>query len=148
MRKLASSFFLALATVAMAQNVNVAQSSYRPGDTLRYTIALEGPVVGTVNGVLLQFGLVGAGQDGQKGLNTVLQIDSFKALSKVQYEIDGKIPEVVSGTYQLTTIQVRTAEGGLRSYALGPDFHDDIRIRIDTPQQNLFPRIRSVQPAR
>jgi hypothetical protein len=137
----------AFASFASAQNMNVAESAKQPGDPLRYTITLDAPVKGAVTTIILSFSLVTDVQKGQEGLQQDFSLMAFKQISSVQYQVEGVTPASMSGTYQLKQIQFRTS-GGIRNYEFPTDFKQEVKLKIETPEKDVFPKIKSVEPTR
>jgi len=135
------------APVVSAQNMNIAESPKKPGDTLRYTIILDGPVKGTVLSLAVGFDLKTDPKSEQKGLNRNFGLRKFRKVSDTQYEVEGTIPEVISGVYLLIFVQIQTQEGGVRTYNYPDDLKQEIRIKIETSEKDIFPNIKSIEPA-
>ena len=138
---------LLLTTAAVGQGMNVAESAKQPGDPVRYTLTLDAPVKGVVNVIFLSFSLKTPERADQKGLPVNFDLRKFKPISSDVYQIDDTIPEVMTGTYHLESIQLRTQEGGIRGYSYPADFKQDITIKIDTDKKDVFPNIKSVEPS-
>ena len=136
-----------LTIAAIGQGMNVAESAKHPGDPIRYTITLEGPVKGTVSTIYMNFLLKTGAREDQKGLLTTFQLSRFKQNSSVEYQVDESVPEVMSGTYQLTQVQLRTKEGAIRNYDYPTDFKQENTVKIDTHEKDIFPNIKSVEPS-
>jgi hypothetical protein len=136
-----------LTTVAVGQNMNVAESAKEPGDPLRYTVALDGPVKGTVNTIYLSFYLTTAERADQKGLPENFDLARFRQMSPVEYQVDDSVPHAMSGTYLLKSVQLRTAEGGIRNYSYPTDFKQENKVKIETREKDVFPNIKSVEPS-
>jgi hypothetical protein len=138
---------LLLTTAAVGQGMNVAESAKQQGDPIRYTLTLEAPVKGVVNVIYLSFNLKTPERPDQKGLPVSFDLHKFKPISPTVYQIDDNIPEVMSGTYQLESIKLRTQEGGARGYSYPGDFKQDITIKVETDKKDVFPNIKSVEPS-
>jgi len=136
-----------LAIAAMGQGVSISESPKKPGDPLRYTITLDSPVKGTVNQVYVSFGLTTGIKEDQKDLPQVIELTKFVEASPTEYKVDGLVPHVMSGTYLLNTIQLRTKEGGIRIYSYPADFKQENKITVENPEKNIFPNIKSVAPS-
>lgn len=136
-----------LTTTAIGQGMKIAESAKQPGDPIRYTITLDGPVKGTVNTIYLNFNLKTAVREDQNGLHTSFALSRFKQVSPVEYQVDDSIPQAMSGTYQLGSVQIRTSEGGIRDYGYPADFKQENTIKIETHEKDIFPNIKSVEPS-
>lgn len=148
MRRLFLSAAVMLLTIAAtAQSISVAESPKRPGDPIRYTITLDGPVKGTVTTIYVSFKLTTKAHDNQKGLQGNFDLSKFTVSSPTEYRIDDVVPGVMSGTYLLSAIQFRTADGDTRNYSFPEDFKQENKVVIDNPAKNIFPNIKSVLPS-
>jgi len=144
---LALAIALLLTTAAVGQGMAVAESAKEPGDPLRYTITLDGPVKGTVNTVYLSFALTTAVRADQKGLPENFDLSKFRQISPTEYKVDDTVPHAMSRTYLLKSVQLRTAEGGIRSYSYPADFKQENTVKIETHEKDIFPNIKSVEPS-
>lgn len=139
-------FAFAFATLAAAQTVNTVEENDRPDKQLSYTVTLDAPVKGTVTTIYLSFRLISDERPNQQGLETNFDLSTFKKNSDVQYEVTGERPHTMTGTYRLNAIQLRTG-GGIRNYAYPQDFKQEVTVQIDTPEKDIFPNIKSVEPS-
>jgi len=137
---------LTLATVALAEGLNVAESAKKPGDPLRYTISLESPIKGTVGVIYVNFKLQSHEREDQQGLQASFDLSKFTKSGPAEYKIDDVVPKVMSGTYRLESIQFRTNEGGTMNYAYPKDIKQENLVKIDNDDKDIFPKIKSVNP--
>jgi hypothetical protein len=136
-----------LAVSAMGQGLSVTESPKKPGDIIRYTINFEKAVGDTVSLVYLTFHLTTDPHGDQKGLPSTFDVTKFNQKSPTEYEVEGTIPNAMSGTYLLGSVQVRTSGGGIRNYAYPTDFAQENKIRVENAAKDIFPNIKSVTPS-
>jgi hypothetical protein len=137
-----------LTVCGTAQNINVAESAKQPGDPLRYTITLASPPKGTISQIYVSFHLTTPEHGDQKGLPINFDLTKFSPTSSpTEYKVDDVTPNAMSGTYRLTTIQLRLQGGGIRDYSYPADFKQDNKIDIDNSAKDVFPNIKSVMPS-
>jgi hypothetical protein len=131
--------------VVLAQNVNIAESPKKAGDPIRYTLVLDGPVKGTVVAIVFSFQIKSDVKTDQKGLITVFAIDNFKQLAENKFEVEGVIPQVATGKYQLGSVQLRIKEGGIRTFVFPDDLKQEIALSIENSEKGIFPNVKSIE---
>lgn len=136
-----------LAVSAVGQGLSVTEAPKKPGDVVRYTINFDKAVGDTVSQFYLSFHLISDPHGDQKGLPSDFDLTKFNPKSPTEYEVEGTIPDAMSGTYLLGTVQVRTAGGGIRSYTYRTDFAQENKIRVENGAKDIFPNIKSVTPS-
>jgi hypothetical protein len=148
MKTLVSLFMTVIFAVgAVGQGLSVAESSKKPGDIIRYTIKFEKPLGEDVQLIDLGFNLITERHEDQKGQPEQFDLTNLIPKSPTEYEVEGAIPNVMSGTYLLRSVQVRTKGGAVRNYSYPTDFAQENRVRVESGTKDIFPNIKSVTPS-
>jgi hypothetical protein len=133
---------VSLCSLSAAQDLAVGLRVH-PGDPIRVLVGFKTPI--TPKQVMARFQLVVPLQTNQAGFSSLLDLREQKAISEKDYEVSGKVPDLLaSGQYRLTQVYV-TIGDLTRSYNAGIDFHDNVTLEVANEQHSSFPDIDKVK---
>jgi hypothetical protein len=134
-----------LAAGVFAQAPSVSQH-VKPGDTLSYYVKFDDdPKFIRVD---LQFFLQGAAKSDQQNMPTEFTVRSHfdKPKEPGTFDVQGKVSECATGTYELRTIQAYYVDGNTEhSYPYPASGQAPVTVYVEN-DKNLFPRVKSVSP--
>src|ERR1700678_978434 len=106
---------LSLATTMLGQNgLEGVKPGYQVGQTLRYSVSFDGdPNFKSVS----LFLMTGDSSPEQAGLMQNFSLSDTQKVGPGKFDVEGRIPDnIVTGTYELTTVQPRFEPGGAKDY--------------------------------
>jgi hypothetical protein len=146
LKKLISPLALVLATCVFAQTPSVLQH-VKPGDTLSYYVKFDDDP--KFSQVRLQFRLQGTAKPDQQNMPTEFTIiSSFdKPKEPGTFDVQGKVGECATGTYELFTIVAFYVDGNTsHSYVYPGSGQPPVTVSVENEHKNLFPPLKSVSP--
>jgi hypothetical protein len=132
---------VSLCSLSAAQDLAVGLRVH-PGDPVRVLVGFKTAITPKV---MVRFQLVVPLQTDQMGFSSLLDLRELKGISEKDYEVSGKVPDLLaSGQYRLTQIYVTIGEL-TRTYDAGTDFHDNVTLDVANEQHSSFPDIDKVK---
>jgi hypothetical protein len=135
--------FLVISCSMFAQNDHLAGVSrqYKPGDTVRYTVAFDGDP--KFDNVVMNFYSQSVPPN-QSGLTNGFSIGRFRKTASGTFEVEGEIPpNVASGRYELANVSAQISPYGSKSYD-AREFHEV--LTVDNSARYEFPPLKSITP--
>ena len=133
---------VSLAIATLGQNeLSGIKPKYQVGQTLRYAVTFDGDP--NFKSVTLYFSTRDSSPE-QAGLAQNFSINDTQKVGPGKFDVEGKIPDnVVTGTYELATVQPRIEPSGVKDYD-AKKFH--IVLEIENPTKYSFPPLKDVTP--
>lgn len=115
---------------------------YKPGDTLRYTVAFDGDP--NFASLAIVFQKRGPVEPSQTGLSAGFGISYFAKRAPGVFNVEGKIPPTTAtGIYDLVEVDTGIAPSGSHSYDTKKF---GLTISVENDQKYEFPPLKSVTP--
>jgi hypothetical protein len=134
--------------ILSAQNPPIARVApfFRPGDTLRLSVAFDGPNIDDINRLEINLILNGPQLSDQRGFDAQLNGGESKRVSTGTFEVSFKIPEgCATGDYYLRVLA--NVSGRTIIYKSPEDFPQKI-FRIENSRHLPEPKIKSITELR